>query len=129
MRGFRNGLNYIFDVCPHMRDAVRLYGYPKSRKRAPGFATLVRIIIDQQVSVQAGAAIWKRLETSCGTVSPENVIMLGEDGLRLSGLSGPKARYVHGIAMAVESGELDLDRLHRCRQDMVFTELTRLKGV
>lgn len=129
MRGFRNGLNYIVDVCPHMRDAVKLYGYPKSRKRAPGFATLVRIIIDQQVSVQAGAAIWNRLETSCEIVSPENVIMLGEDGLRLAGLSGAKARYVRGIAMAVESGELDLDGLHRCRQDTIFTELTRLKGI
>ncbi len=112
-----------------MRDAVELYGNPKSRKREPGFATLVRIIIDQQVSVQAGAAIWGRLETACGSVTPDAVLALGEEALRRAGLSGAKARYVNGIALAISEGELDLTRLQRCRQDTVFNELTKLKGI
>jgi len=112
-----------------MRAAVGLYGNPKSRKRAPGFATLVRIIIDQQVSVQAGAAIWNRLETTAGVVSPETMLRLGEAGLRGAGLSGAKARYVYGIARAVANGELNLERLQRCRQETVFRELTKLKGI
>ena len=61
MKGFRTGLKYLYDECPRMRGAMDMYGRPKSRKRDPGFATLVRIIVDQQVSVQAGAAIWARL--------------------------------------------------------------------
>jgi len=129
MRGFHNALRHIRETCPHMRDAVRLYGNPKSRKREPGFATLVRIIIDQQVSVHAGAAIWGRLETVCGTVTPDAVLALGEQGLRATGLSGAKARYVEGIASAIVSGELDLASLHRCRQDTIFRELTKLKGI
>lgn len=129
MRGFRNGLNFIKDTCPHMREAVNMYGHPKSRKRDPGFATLVRIIIDQQVSVQAGAAIWNRLEKACGTVTHVAVLSLGEKGLRQAGLSGAKARYVYGIAQAVDQGELDLNRLHRCREDTIFSELTKLKGI
>jgi len=129
MRGFRNGLRHIRDTCPHMRAAAVLYGNPKSRKREPGFATLIRIIIDQQVSVQAGAAIWNRLETAAGTVTPETILRLGETGLRGAGLSGAKARYVFGIAQAVAEGELNLERLQRCRQDTVFRELTKLKGI
>lgn len=129
MKGFRNGLRHIYDVCPHMREAVRLYGNPRSRKRAPGFATLVRIIIDQQVSVQAGAAIWARLEASAVEVTPSSVLVLGETGLRGAGLSGPKARYVLGIATAIEAGEIDLRRLGRCKEDTVFRELTQLKGI
>ncbi|MBO6520435.1 MAG: DNA-3-methyladenine glycosylase 2 family protein [Rhodospirillales bacterium] len=112
-----------------MRDAVQLYGNPRSRKREPGFATLVRIIIDQQVSVQAGAAIWRRLEAAAGIVEPASVNALGEQGLREAGLSGPKARYVLGIAEAVAAGELDLARLGRCREETVFRELTKLKGI
>ena len=129
MRGFRNGLKHIRETCPHMRGAVELYGRPKSRKREPGFAALVRIIIDQQVSVQAGAAIWNRLETACGSVTHDTVLSLGEQGLRNCGLSGAKARYVSGIAQAIDQGNLDLNRLHRCREETIFNELTKLKGI
>mgnify|MGYP003571152830 CR=1 FL=1 len=129
MRGFRNGLRHIHDVCPYMRGAMRQYGNPRSRKRDPGFATLVRIIVDQQVSVQAGAAIWARLELTAGEVTPEKVTSLGENGLRGAGLSGAKARYVLGIARAIMVGELDLIRLGRCREETVLRELTKLKGI
>ncbi len=129
MKGFRNGLKHLSTVCPHMRGAMQAFGRPKSRKRDPGFATLVRIIIDQQVSVQAGAAIWGRLDTLLGTVSPENVLAVGVDGLRTAGLSGAKARYVTGIAQSIVDGKIDLERLGRCREDTVRRELMALKGI
>ncbi|MGJ3259298.1 MAG: DNA-3-methyladenine glycosylase family protein [Rhodospirillales bacterium] len=90
---------------------------------------MVRIIVDQQVSVQAGAAIWARLELAAGAVTPGSVLSLGEDGLRRAGLSGAKARYVLGIARAIKMNELDLPRLGRCRDETVLRELTQLKGV
>lgn len=129
MKGFRAGLQHLHDTCPHMRTAMVEHGRPRSRKRAPGFATLVRIIVDQQVSVQAGAAIWARLETALGSVTPRAVLAAGEEGLRAAGLSGQKARYVMGIADAIVGGGLDLERLARCREDTIRRELTALKGI
>lgn len=112
-----------------MRRAMNDCGRPKSRKKEPGFATLVRIIVDQQVSVQAGAAIWARLVENVGEVRPETIIESGVDGLRASGLSGAKARYVLGIAEAIVGGELDLASLGRCREDTIRARLTSLKGI
>lgn len=129
MRGFRNGLKHLSEVCPHMQRAMESYGRPKSRKRAPGFGTLVRIIIDQQVSVQAGAAIWKRLDELLGIVTPEAVLNAGEEGIRSAGLSGAKARYVSGIARAIDQGDVDLEQLGRCREDTIRRELMALKGI
>lgn len=129
MRGFRSGIDFLTGTCPHMRRVADTCGRPKSRKREPGFATLSRIIVDQQVSVQAGAAIWARLETGCGEVSPERVLALGTDGLRSCGLSGAKARYVAGIAEAIAAGEIDLARLSRKSDDAARDILTSLKGV
>jgi DNA-3-methyladenine glycosylase II len=129
MKDFRNGLNHLYEVCPHMRGAMDAYGRPKSRKRDPGFATLVRIIVDQQVSVQAGAAIWARVVGALEDVTPASVCAAGEAGLRGAGLSGAKARYVSGIAQAILAGDLDLKRLQRCREDTVRRELTTLKGI
>jgi DNA-3-methyladenine glycosylase II len=129
MKGFRNGLKYLSDTCPHMHGAMQSYGHPKSRKLDPGFATLVRIIISQQVSVPAGAAIWGRLEVLLGDVSPESVLCIGQDGLCSAGLSGAKARYVKGIAHAIVQGDIDLKRLSRCREDTVRRQLMALKGI
>ena len=37
-------------------------GYPEPRIRAPGYATLLRTIVGQQVSVAAATSIWNKLE-------------------------------------------------------------------
>ncbi len=129
MRGFKSGIDYLTDTCPHMQRVVESCGRPKSRKRAPGFATLSRIIVDQQVSVQAGAAIWERLETGCGTVTPENVRIAGIEGLRICGLSGAKARYVTGIADAIVEDGLNLNGLVRKSDEDAREILMALKGV
>ncbi len=112
-----------------MRHAMDTCGRPKSRKRSPGFATLVRIIVDQQVSVQAGAAIWGRLAENLGDVTPETVISADIPLLRASGLSGAKAKYVLGIAEAIAAGDLNLNSLPRCNEETVRERLTALKGI
>jgi DNA-3-methyladenine glycosylase II len=110
--------------------AIKTVGFPKSRKMRPGFATLIRIIVDQQVSVAAGASIWKRLELACdGIVEHSRIIALAEPGLRSCGLSGQKARYALGVAEAILSGTLNLDALHKHDDDKVRSALIALKGI
>src|SRR3954468_18888576 len=82
-------------------DAIKTVGMPGPRMLTPGFGTLIRIIIDQQVSTAAGAAIWAKLRRAVGgKVTPQKVVALGEGGLRMCGLSGQKVRYALGVAEA-----------------------------
>ena len=130
MRGLRIGVDALVARCPHMARAYAATGRPPSRKRQPGFATLIRIIIDQQVSVQSGAAIWRKLEGGLGVVTPESVLAAGEAGLRQLGVSRPKARYACCLATAVSSGDLELEALGRRRNDASIHEtLTAIKGI
>lgn len=129
MRGIRRGETELAALCPHMRRALDEVGPLTTRKRDPGFQTLIRIIVDQQVSKEAGAAIWARLEGQLGAVTPDTVLAAGEAGLRAGGLSGQKARYALGIAEAVVAGELDFPRLARRPDAEVIETLTALKGV
>jgi DNA-3-methyladenine glycosylase II len=116
--------------CPHVRRALTEVGLPEPRALKPGFATLVRIIIDQQVSVAAGAAIWRRLVAACGgRVTPARLLSLGEAELRGCGFSGQKARYALGIAAAVTAKQLNFRRLHAAEDEAVLTSLTALKGI
>lgn len=115
---------------PHIRRVIKEHGLPGSRRTAPGFATIARIIGDQQVSTAAGKAIFAKLEAACrGEVTPERVHALGEPGLRGCGQSGQKARYILGVADAIVENRLDLAALETADDETVRKALTALKGV
>jgi DNA-3-methyladenine glycosylase II len=114
----------------HLAKAIKAAGVPGSRKMQPGFATLIRIIVDQQVSVAAGASIWAKLDAACkGAVTPARILKLSEAGLRACGFSGQKARYALGVAEATQAGELDFAALEAMDDDAVRAALIALKGV
>lgn len=109
--------------------AVAHIGYPIPRLRPRGFATLLRIMVSQQVSTRSAAAIWGRLEAACGEeTTPASYLKLDEPALRAVGLSGRKIEYGRGLALAIQDGSLDLDRLDRLSDDDAIAELCRLKG-
>jgi DNA-3-methyladenine glycosylase II len=125
----RPGLRKLITTCPHMRRVHALAGSPPPRGLEQGFATLLRIIVDQQVSTQSGAAIWRKLEDGLGPISPDVVLVAGEEGLRACGFSGAKARYGVALATAVTDGTVDLEKLPRMSNARVEQALTQIKGI
>jgi DNA-3-methyladenine glycosylase II len=115
--------------CPHMRKAIKAVGPPPPRSVPAGFGGLCRIIVDQQVSKTAGAAIWAKVEAGLGgAVTPAAVLSRAETLADL-GLSRAKAAYIAGLAEAVAGGALDLNDLSRVPEDEAMARLTALKGV
>ncbi len=109
--------------------ALARVGYPAPRVREPGFATLLRVIVAQQLSTKAAAAIWGRLEAAAGgEVTPERFLALADAELRGCGFSAPKVAYGRGLAAAVASGELPLAGLAAMDEDVAVAALTRVKG-
>lgn len=124
------GIRQLIKQCDHMRRAYDLTGPAPARELDAGFAALLRIIVDQQVSTHAGAAIWRKLEATLGgPVEPDRVIAIGEEGLRASGFSRGKTRYALGLADAVASGTLDLEGLSTRPDDEATAALTAIKGI
>ncbi len=62
MTGFEADLKALVEKNADIARVLKLAGAPPSRNRKPGFPSLLRIIVNQQVSVHAGKAIWERLE-------------------------------------------------------------------
>jgi DNA-3-methyladenine glycosylase II len=87
---------------------VDAYGPPPLFSRPRGFPTLVWIILEQQVSLASAAALFCRLKSVAGAVTPEAVLALGADGLLRLGFTRQKARYVRGLAEQTVGGQLDL---------------------
>jgi DNA-3-methyladenine glycosylase II len=93
------------------RDLARILdslGTPPLWGRRPGFATLVRIILEQQVSLAAARSLYLRVTQALGGMSARTVTARGEAGLRELGLTRQKARYCHGLAARILEGRLDL---------------------
>lgn len=105
------------------------HGPPPSRKRDPGFGTLLRAIVYQQVSTAAGAAIWGRLESGLGEMAPAALLARDEAALRGFGLSRPKVKYARALAEALHGGTLDLDNLHLLEDEAAIAALVALPGI
>jgi DNA-3-methyladenine glycosylase II len=110
----------------HMDERTPAFAW---RTSPGGFAGLVRIIMGQQVSVAAAAAIWARLEAGLGAVAPETVAATDSQDLRALGLSAPKARYVRAIADAHLCGAANLASLHTLDDTAAAEALCGLTGV
>jgi DNA-3-methyladenine glycosylase II len=112
-----------------LRAAIARVGYPAPRQRDPGFATLLRIILAQQVSTASAAAIWRKLEVALGgEVTPDRFLGLDDAALRAAGFSGRKADYARGLCRAMASGNLDVAGLVLLEEEAAIEALVRLRG-
>ena len=93
------------------------------------FEALCHSIAGQQISSKAHAAVWEKLKTRLGEVTPETVAAAPEQALRGAGLSGRKAGYLKTAADRVLSGELDLGKLREKSDREVAEQLCLLPGV
>jgi DNA-3-methyladenine glycosylase II len=91
----------------------RRLGDPPVWGRRPGFPALVKIILEQQVSLRSAAAIYRRIDEHTGGVTPAAVDHLGIAGLRRLGVTRQKAAYCHGLAGRILDGTLDLAAIAR----------------
>lgn len=109
--------------------AIAEVGPPPPRSRPAGFASLLDIVLAQQISTHAYRAIAQRLEAAIGVFTPAAILELGERHFREIGFSRQKVIYARGLAEAVHGGALDLEAIARLPDDTAVAELTKLKGV
>ena len=88
-------------------------GPPRFRRRRNGFGTLLHIILEQQVSIDAAAAMHKRLIGLCRPLAPATFLALDDATLRSCGFSRQKMGYARNLAELVAGGDFDFARLAR----------------
>ena len=103
-------------------------GYPEPRIRETGYATLLRTIIGQQVSVRAADAVWRKLGELGDPADPLVVAAHSDEALRGCGFSRQKAGYARSLADEVTSGRLDLTHLPADDEEAIV-QLVRVKGI
>ncbi len=113
---------------PAFAAALVQAGYPAPRTAEPGYLTLLRTIVGQQVSIKAAAALWNKLLAIIGEPAPANILAASDEQLRSAGLSRQKASYARSLAEEVLSGRLDLDNLAEA-DEAAIAQLVAVKGI
>lgn len=123
------GAKELATMDPDFQPLLARFGPPPLWAREPGFATLIQIILEQQVSLKSARTLFERLDRQLEGVSPDTVISAGETGLKSLGLTRQKARYCHELAVRVGTGALPLDDLDDLAEDEGRKALLAVPGL
>ena len=125
----QQALEHLAGADKHMADAIREIGPPPPRHRPAGFATLMHVIIAQQVSTASARAISGRLTERLTKVTPESFIALTVADLRAVGFSRQKTLYGRDLAAAFLDGRVSLPKLRRMPDEEAIAALSSVKGI
>jgi DNA-3-methyladenine glycosylase II len=122
------GLDALASLDSRLAAVRERAGEVPLRLSEPGFASLVSIIVSQQVSRASADAILERLTRLLDPLTPQSVLDASEAIFREAGLSRPKQRTLLALAAAVRDG-LDLDGLIHLDADDAMKRLTGVSGI
>lgn len=129
-RSFRAAVKRLALLDPDLGRVFRAHGFPDLLPREPGFATLVMLIIEQQVSLSSARATFARLvDAAGGELTPGSFVELDDEMLRAIGFSRQKTRYARLLAEAVVSGSFDPAALASMSDDEARRALRSLTGI
>ena len=127
-RSLRQATRTLATSDPALAASVGRFGPPPMWAREPSFATLVHLILEQQVSLASALAAFERLRIATGDLTPATLLTLGDRTLREIGFSRQKAGYARDLAVALIDG-FDLTALEHVSDDEVRRSLIGLRGI
>jgi len=106
------------------------YGLPPLWAREAGFATLIHIILEQQVSVASALSAFDKLRGKLnGEITPENLLSLSDAEMKAAYFSRQKTVYARDLAQNILNGNLDLNRFGNLSNEEIKHELKKIKGI
>ena len=126
---FSSAIQYLCDQDADLAHILTRLKPPAFWTRKPGFASLIRIILEQQVSLASARASFDRLKATVSPLTPQGFLELSDARLKSCGFSRQKTAYGRNLATAISEGSLELKRLETMADQNVRAELVKIKGI
>ena len=128
-RRIRSQIDRAVFLDPELASVLSEVGYPEPRKRSADFATLLQVIVSQQLSTTVAAVISARLEKLCGGhITWRKILLRSEQQLRDCGLSWRKVEYARDLAAMIRDKELRLSDFPEMETEEVIRQLITIRG-
>jgi DNA-3-methyladenine glycosylase II len=127
----RKAILHLKKADPLLASVIDRVGAYRMEYRDPGFETLVRSIVYQQLSGKVARVIFGRLAAlmTNGQITPEGVLKLTPLKMRRAGLSKQKTIYIRDLARKTARGKVSFDALGELEDQAVIEHLTQVKGI
>ena len=112
-----------------MAELVERHAGESIVSRGDPFATLVRSIVGQQISVKAADSVWARVITALPVLTPAAILACTAEQLRACGLSARKVEYVTDLAGHFDGGRIHTHRWPTTEDAEIIAELTAVRGI
>ncbi len=119
----------LFRKDPIFQTIHDQYGPPPEMYRDPGFTSLCKIILEQQVSLASARAHFQRLHDYVPKFEPTYLLKLTDAEMRECQISRQKTVYLRALSQALLDGSLDLQKLEKDTTETVREKLIRIKGI
>lgn len=120
---------YLSTVDKDLARLLNNEGVPPLWGRKPGFATLIRIILEQQVSLASGKAMFKKLQKHIVPFTPQHFNQLGIEYLKSLGVTRQKSAYLFNVANSIIDASLNFHVLHKAENTTAKDMLMKIKGI
>jgi DNA-3-methyladenine glycosylase II len=127
-KGLAEGIR-VLTAEPVFAEILARAGPPRFRRRRNGFGTLLHVILEQQVSIDAAAAMHKRLLGLCRPLAPATFLALDDGTLRACGFSRQKMGYARDLARMIDSGKFDFSGLASAEDEVALGALLSVRGI
>lgn len=127
--GLASAAHHLAKRDRDLAEVLERHGPPPMWARKPGFPTLVRIILEQQVSLASARSVFQRLAANAAPFTAARFIELGEPYFRSLGITRQKAAYCLHLARAIAAGQLRLAAMARVSDSAARAALTQIKGI
>jgi len=113
----------------HLKSIIQTHGHPPMWTRKQGFETLILTILEQQVSLAAAFAAYKKLKNRIGTITPSKILTMSNEELRECYFTRQKQVYAKELANAFVSKQLQWKKFPEMNDEEVRIQLTSIKGI
>jgi DNA-3-methyladenine glycosylase II len=126
---FSQAIQSLCDSDPDLAHILTILNPPTFWTRKPGFASLIHIVLEQQVSLASARASFNRFLGAVSPLTPDRFLELDDARLKSCGFSRQKAAYGRNLAKAIVDGHLNLSALDTMADKIAQSELVKVKGI
>ncbi len=126
--GLEAGARALARLDPDFARILATYGLPRFPRRPASFGTLLHIILEQQLSLDIAAKLWRRLKQRCRPLTPRRFLELDAATLMNCGFTRQKIGYARGLALAILERRFSPTRLSRLGDDDALKAVMELHG-
>jgi DNA-3-methyladenine glycosylase II len=126
---FHTICDHLGENDSHLQSIIYQYGYPPMWRRSNSFASLIHIILEQQVSLASAKAAFTRLKERIGKITPEKLLALSDEEMKACYFSRQKTLYARHLAQMISDRKIVLNKLRKLSNEEIRAQLKQVKGI